>query len=315
MATTHDESPLALPKGVFLICGDRAWAGIPSRLIGGPCTFGWLGLFSPNKTTLMDWQKKNSTQLAIRKRHLSALDPDCDSEIIHWSKSKGVAITVFLPWVSIAKALGKLAHLECWVAKQANLTSSTLANLLSDEEITRQATLQNRAAIDYLLLLHGHQCEEFEGLCCFNLSSKAKNVYDTIQKIHNMVRSIKKETNDWLGGLFSNWGISDWAGSMLKTILLILFILMLVIISFGIIKRMLFKLISNATHSPSINRIAMPSTPEMEEDMELEEILDEEARNPSKEEHQLGWPTQHEWFAELYPNSKYLPPPFQFSSS
>ncbi|RMC14219.1 hypothetical protein DUI87_09310 [Hirundo rustica rustica] len=195
MVTTHDADPLALPRGVFLICGDRAWAGIPSCMIGGLCTFSRLGLFSPNKTTLMDWQRKNSTQLVIKKRDLSALDADCDSEIIHWSKSKGVVITVFLPWVSIAKALGELVHLECWVAKQANLTSNALASLLSDEEeITRQATLQNRAAIDYLLLLHGHRCEEFEGLCYFNLSSKAENIYNAFQKIREMVRSIKKET-------------------------------------------------------------------------------------------------------------------------
>ncbi|RMB96247.1 hypothetical protein DUI87_27310 [Hirundo rustica rustica] len=202
VVTTLEADPLALPKGVFLICGDRAWAGIPPRLVGGPCTFGQLGLFSPNKTTLMDWQRKESTQLAIRKRDLAALDADCDSEIIRWSKSKGVAITVFLLWVLIAKALGELAHVECWVAKQANLTSNALTNLLSDEEVTRQATLQNRAAIDYLLLLHSHRCEDFEGLCCFHLSSRAENIYDAIQEIREMVGSIKKETDNWLGGIY-----------------------------------------------------------------------------------------------------------------
>ncbi|RMC09691.1 hypothetical protein DUI87_13477 [Hirundo rustica rustica] len=183
MASTADEKPLTLPKGVFLICGDRVWAGIPPRLVGGPCTFGRLGLFSPNKTTLMNWQQKNSTRIKVQKRDLTSLNANCDSEIIHWSKVKGVAVTVFLPWVSIAKALGELAHLECWVAKQANLTSNVLAGLLSDEEVTRQATLQNRAAIDYLLLLHGHRCEEFEGLCCFNLSTKAEDVHKAIQNI------------------------------------------------------------------------------------------------------------------------------------
>lgn len=29
-----------LPKGLFLICGDHAWAGIPSHPLGGPCTIG-----------------------------------------------------------------------------------------------------------------------------------------------------------------------------------------------------------------------------------------------------------------------------------
>ncbi|RMC16672.1 hypothetical protein DUI87_06611 [Hirundo rustica rustica] len=63
-----------------------------------------------------------------------------------------------------------------------------------EEETSRQATLQNRAAIDYLLLLHGHRCEEFEGLCCFNLSSKAENIHATIQRMKDMIPYIKRET-------------------------------------------------------------------------------------------------------------------------
>ncbi|RMC17363.1 hypothetical protein DUI87_05944 [Hirundo rustica rustica] len=175
--TTSRHKPLKLPKGVFLICGDRAWAGIPPLHTGGPCTLGQLSLFTPNKTSVANWQRKISRNSAIQKRDLSAIDPNCDHEIVHWSKPKGVAVTIFLPWVAIAKALGELAHLECWVAKQANLTTDALTNLLGEEETTRQATLQNRAAIDYLLLLHGHRCEEFKGLCCFNLSTKAENIH------------------------------------------------------------------------------------------------------------------------------------------
>ncbi|RMB97122.1 hypothetical protein DUI87_26406 [Hirundo rustica rustica] len=275
MATTLEADPLALPKGVFLICGDRAWAGIPPHLIGGPCTFGLLCLFTPNKTTIMDWRNKNSsTQLVIQKRDLASPNPNCDSEIIHWSKPKGVAITVFLPWVSLAKALGELVHLECWVTKQANLTSNALANLLSDEEITRQAALQNRAAINYLLLLHGHRCEEFEGLCCFSLSSQAENVHKAIQQMRELVDKIKRETNDWLSGLFKDWGLLVWAGSILKTILLALFVLIIDLISFGIIKRMVIKLISSTTHSPSVNRVIIPTAPELEEGLQLEEGIE-----------------------------------------
>lgn len=67
-------------------------------------------------------------------------------------------MSVFLPWVAAAKALGELGTLECWVAKQANLTSTAVSDLLEDEKITRKAALQNRAAIDYLLLLHNRDC-------------------------------------------------------------------------------------------------------------------------------------------------------------
>ncbi|RMC01175.1 hypothetical protein DUI87_22266 [Hirundo rustica rustica] len=132
--TTLRHKPLKLPKGVFLICGDRAWAGIPPLHIGGPCTLGQLSLFTPTKPSVANWQRKISRNSAIQKTDLSAIDPDCDHEIVHWSKPKGVTVTIFLPWVAIAKALGELAHLECWVAKQANLTTDALTNLLGEEE-------------------------------------------------------------------------------------------------------------------------------------------------------------------------------------
>lgn len=85
------------------------------------------------------------------------MDENCDAEITHCAKAKRASVSIFLPWVGAAKALEELG-LECWVAKQANLTSAALSDLLSDEEITRQATLQNRMATDFLLLLHKHDC-------------------------------------------------------------------------------------------------------------------------------------------------------------
>ncbi|XP_066194281.1 uncharacterized protein [Sylvia atricapilla] len=81
---------------------------------------------------------------------------DCDSRITDWSRQKQILMSIFLPWVAAAKALGELSHLECWMGKQVNLTSAVLSDLLEDEETIRKATLQNRAAIDFLLLAHGH---------------------------------------------------------------------------------------------------------------------------------------------------------------
>ncbi|RMB93652.1 hypothetical protein DUI87_29879 [Hirundo rustica rustica] len=276
--------------------------------------FWTVGLVFPQEDHCHELAAKNSTSKKVQKRDLALLNANCDSEIIHWSNVKGVAVTVFLPWVSIAKALGELAHLESWVAKQANLTSNALASFLSDEEVTRQATLQNRAAIDYLLLLHEHRCEEFKGLCCFNLSTKAEDVHKAIQNIRDMVNDIKRETGDWLSGMFGNWGISDWVGSIIRTVLLVLFIIVLILVTIGITKRMLNRSVSSTTHSPSINQVAMPSVPEWEEGMELEEDSEED-RNLEEEEPQMDWPAQLEWFAEAYPDSEYRPPPFQFSSS
>lgn len=80
------------------------------------------------------------------------------------------AVSLFLPWVA-AKALGKITHLGCWLSKQANAPSAALSDPLKDEETTRSATLQNGAAIDFILLTYGHGCGDLEGMCYFSLSS------------------------------------------------------------------------------------------------------------------------------------------------
>ena len=36
-----------LPPDIFLTCGDRAWQGIPSQVISGPCYLGKLTMFAP----------------------------------------------------------------------------------------------------------------------------------------------------------------------------------------------------------------------------------------------------------------------------
>lgn len=55
--------------------------------------------------------------------------------------------------------------------------------LLEDEEVTRQDTLQNREAMDFLLLLHGHECEDF----CLNLTSKAHNIHTALREIKSLI--------------------------------------------------------------------------------------------------------------------------------
>ncbi|XP_018860996.1 uncharacterized protein LOC109022418 [Parus major] len=254
-AHTH---PKSLPKGLFLICGDHAWAGIPSRLLGGPCTIGRLSLSAPSQTLIGEWTHKNNLTRKIQKRSVTKLDENCDSEIFHWSKSKRIAASIFLPWVAAAKALGELGHLECWVVRQENLTSNTISAHLEDEEVSRQATLQNGAAIDFLLLLHGHECQESEGLCCMNLTLKAPNIHATLREMKSMIGQVKQETDDWFNGLFKNWGLSGWWASVVKTILSLLVIVLLTVLVFGALSKILYRSIIKLISATSgVNQIEL----------------------------------------------------------
>lgn len=129
----------------------------------------------------------------------------------------------------MAKALGELSHLECWEGKQANRTSQALVELLANEEVTRHATLQNRAAIDYLLLFHGHGREEFEDLCCFNLSSHTRSITKTIQEMRDQVHHLKTEGTGWLQNMLGHWGIPGWGAALLQVVFPIITTLFIII--------------------------------------------------------------------------------------
>ncbi|KFP28774.1 hypothetical protein N325_01513, partial [Colius striatus] len=36
------------------------------------------------------------------------------------------------------------------------------------------------AAIDFLLLAHGHGFQDFEGICCFNLSDRSESIHKAL---------------------------------------------------------------------------------------------------------------------------------------
>ncbi|KFV57844.1 hypothetical protein N341_11857, partial [Tyto alba] len=38
-------------------------------------------------------------------------------------------------------------------------------------------------AIDFLLLAQGHECEDFEGMCCMNLSDYSESIHKSIQML------------------------------------------------------------------------------------------------------------------------------------
>ncbi|KAF4792238.1 hypothetical protein TURU_123239 [Turdus rufiventris] len=137
------------------------------------------------------------------KRSYTEYEESCDPKLYNWNKPKRVAASLFLPWVAAAKALGKIDHLGCWLSKQANATSAVLSDLLKGEEATRHASLQNRAATEFLLFAHGHGCQDFEGTCCFNLSSRSTSIHANIQKLRELVKDVKRETTpDWVHDLF-----------------------------------------------------------------------------------------------------------------
>nr|WSP03503.1 env protein [Avian leukosis virus] len=225
--------PKALPPAIFLICGDRAWQGIPSRPVGGPCYLGKLTMLAPNHTDILK-VLANSSRTGIRRKRstsTSHLDDTCSDEVQLWGPTARIFASILAPGVAAAQALREIERLACWSVKQANLTTSLLGDLLDDVTSIRHAVLQNRAAIDFLLLAHGHGCEDVAGMCCFNLSDHSESIQKKFQLMKEHVNKIGVDSDpigSWLRGLFG--GIGEWAVHLLKGLLLGLVVILLLVV-------------------------------------------------------------------------------------
>ena len=206
---------------MYLICGDRAWQGIPKNAYGGPCYLGHLSLLTPSSTFLRQLNPSRS------KRDISALGPDCQDEVELWSHTARI-FAAMVPFVASAQALSQIQRLACWTARQSNVTTQIISQMSQDMSCLRKAVLQNRAAIDYLLLTQSKGCEEFEGMCCFNLSDHSKSIHQQLQWLQDHTSKITVNHNpfdDWL----MSFGMSAWIKDIVKigiVILIIIFVLL-----------------------------------------------------------------------------------------
>ncbi|KFZ55664.1 hypothetical protein N338_01008, partial [Podiceps cristatus] len=49
------------------------------------------------------------------------------------------------------------------------------------------------AAVDFLLLAHGHGYEDFDGLCCMNLSDHSESIHKKTNELHKLVRKLNED--------------------------------------------------------------------------------------------------------------------------
>ncbi|KFZ59345.1 hypothetical protein N338_02989, partial [Podiceps cristatus] len=134
----------------------------------------------------------------------------CDNNVEFWHTAEKLFASLLVPGLASANAVTTLNKQGCWLAKQTNATSAALSSLLIDVDSVRQvrhATLQNRAAIDFLLVAHRHGREDFDGLCCINLSDHSESIHKKINELHKLVGKLN-EDEEWniLGEWFSGMG-------------------------------------------------------------------------------------------------------------
>ncbi|RMC21686.1 hypothetical protein DUI87_02554 [Hirundo rustica rustica] len=243
-ADRFNKLPIRFPKGIWLICGDRAWQGIPSKIDGGPCAMGQLTIIAPSVKKVV---KKKSRRIRSSWGH--QYESNCDSDFHPWNSGESIVASIFLPQLSSSIALKQLNKLGCWLSKEVNANSTMISDLLTDEEAIRHATLQNRAAIDYLLLAHGHGCEDFEGLCCMNLSDHSVSIHKQLQELRDLASQITIDDPSWLDNLFDGLSFAPWLKELCKIGLIILIVVVVVLVAVPCILQCVKKVMSKTVSS------------------------------------------------------------------
>ena len=214
-----------LPTGIFLICGDRAWNGIPIHPQGGPCYLGRLSLFHPNMSALMKLTNRTRTQRSIHELDCSGI-----GEPRFWTEFTQVLVATILPGGAANKAMNLAKQIGCWAKDELNRTSEILDRLTADVESVNHAVLQNRAATDFLLLAQGHGCEEFEGMCCMNLTDNYSSVHAKIRKLQGGLHSLKQVDGLGIESWLKEWGLSGWLISLIKSIGVVILVIVVVLL-------------------------------------------------------------------------------------
>ena len=142
-----------------------------------------------------------------------------------------MALSLLLPWGAASKALMDIGRLACLVAKEINIMSEMISELTQDMDSVRHAVLQNRVAIDFLLLAHDHGCEDLDGMCCMNLSDHSKLIHKQLSKLQQNLNAIKVESelSDWL----SHLSICGWLSDLVKQGIVILVTILTMLCIFG----------------------------------------------------------------------------------
>ncbi|XP_057342904.1 sorting nexin-29 isoform X7 [Manis pentadactyla] len=84
----------------------------------------------------------------------------------------------------------EISKLACAYSKTTNLTASILSELNQELGEVRVAVLQNRTTIESLLLKEHMRCEQFPGMCCFNLSDSSQTIQNQLDNIYHIIEPV-----------------------------------------------------------------------------------------------------------------------------
>ncbi|XP_073083779.1 uncharacterized protein [Manis javanica] len=165
-----------VPNGWVFLCNNQTYQAFSSHY-QGVCGVGCI------LPALIDHPGYKHRQIS------RALSPDCDDNLKLLDPVAVAVVAAFiLPVPGLVVGMqNEISKMACAYSKTTNLTDSVLSELNQELGEVRVAVLQDCATIDYLLLKEHMGCEQFPGMCCFNLSDFSQTIHNRIDNIHHII--------------------------------------------------------------------------------------------------------------------------------
>ncbi|XP_062988008.1 syncytin-A-like [Elgaria multicarinata webbii] len=214
---TSNYGHIILPIGWFFTCGSCTYNYVPANITLAQCCLSRLTVFLPPRPT------KSTRQ----KRETETMNAVCDGNVTVLSPAEYISLAMSLvgvPGLAVGNAK-QLGHLACLLAKTINSTSIAIGLLIQEQQDLRHAILDNRAAIDFLLLQRHLGCEAVENMCCFNLTDNSNQIQHQLDLLKKYAHAVKQDiAPEWWKFLWS-WFPTGWFKTIFQYAVLIVFLL------------------------------------------------------------------------------------------
>ncbi|KAJ7409724.1 hypothetical protein WISP_112842 [Willisornis vidua] len=164
------KSPQGLSHGSFLVCGDRAWAGIPSLPMAGPCTIAQLVLLDPATPTMPKRVNDDPDPENLKSTLVQLLEINSTADFTLLSRFENLTLKGKPDWA---------------LAKRLDPVSIFLKNMSFESRVSPSY----RAAVDYFMLARSIGCNEKPSLCCFNFYDLQKKTQFAFYSVSELKKS------------------------------------------------------------------------------------------------------------------------------
>ncbi|XP_053169686.1 endogenous retroviral envelope protein HEMO-like [Hemicordylus capensis] len=221
---------VALPAGLYWVCGNRAYRALPP---------GWTGRCAPAhlaptiyvKPSLNASQVLNLGSLLHRTRRQAKINyvpnplATRNTKFHQWTRT-------ILPRLGVNQLEKAIINISRQIELSFNQTLLALTDMGTEINSLGEVVRQNRRALDILTAQEGGACAVLGEVCCFyvnetgSIAAHVQNLKDQLQIWHNMGKENPMDIWAWLTSWLPNWGL--WAQ---KIIIIIVCICLLLIIT------------------------------------------------------------------------------------